>query len=42
VYATRPLVFIVLVRGLDDAKQASAVTADITRARFRASQVAKE
>lgn len=38
VYAGRPFALVVLVRGLQDAKQGSALTADITRVLYRASQ----
>jgi len=38
VYADRPVVLVVLVRGLEDAKLGSALAADITRVLFRASQ----
>jgi beta-lactamase class A len=38
VYAPRPFVLIVLVRGLDDTKQSAALTADITRLVYAASQ----
>jgi beta-lactamase class A len=38
VYAPRRFVLVVLVRGLDDAKQGSALAADITRVLYRASQ----
>jgi beta-lactamase class A len=41
VYAKRPFVLVVLVRGLDDAKAGSALIADITRVLYRASQLAK-
>ena len=40
VYAAPPFVLIVLVRGLDDAKQGSALAVDIARVLHRASQVA--
>jgi beta-lactamase class A len=36
VYAERPFVLVVLVRGLDDAKRGSALAADITRVLYRA------
>ena len=36
VYAGRPFVLVVLVRGLDDAKRGSALAADITRVLYRA------
>jgi beta-lactamase class A len=36
VYAARPFVLVVLVRGLEDAKQGSALAADITRVIYRA------
>ena len=36
VYADRPFVLVVLVRGLDDAKRGSALAADITRVLYRA------
>jgi beta-lactamase class A len=42
VYADRPFVLVVLVRGLDDAKAGSALAADITRVLHRASQLAKK
>ena len=42
VYADRPYVLVILVRGLDDAKAGSALAADITRVLHRASQVAKD
>ena len=42
VYADRPFVLVVLVRGLDDATAGSALTADITRVLHRASQAAKK
>ncbi len=42
VYADRPFVLVVLVRGLDDAKAGSALAADITRVLHRASQVVKK
>ena len=43
VYAGRPFVLVVLVRGLQDARQGSALAADITRVLYRASQnVAKK
>jgi beta-lactamase class A len=38
VYAPRPFVLVVLVRGLDDAKQGSALAAAIARVLYRASQ----
>lgn len=38
VYAARPFVLVVLVRGLDDATRGSAVAADIARVLYRASQ----
>jgi beta-lactamase class A len=38
VYAGRPFVLVILVRGLDDAKAGSALAADITRILYRASQ----
>jgi len=38
VYAPRPFVLVVLVRGLDDQKKGSALIADITRAVYSASQ----
>jgi len=37
VYAPRPFVLVVLIRGLDDAKKASALAADITRAIYETS-----
>ncbi len=41
VYAGRPFVLVVLVRGLDDAKQGSALAAAIARVLYRASQSAQ-
>ena len=41
VYADRPFVLVILVRGLDDAKQGSALAADITRVLYRTSQGAR-
>ena len=41
VYAARPFVLIVLVRGLDDATRGSALAADIARVLYRASQAKK-
>lgn len=41
VYAGRPFVLIVLVRGLDDAARGSALAADIARVLYRASQPKK-
>jgi beta-lactamase class A len=38
VYARRPFALVVLVRGLQDSKQGSALAADITRVLYRASQ----
>jgi beta-lactamase class A len=38
VYAGRPFVLVVLVRGLQDAKQGAALTADIARVLYRTSQ----
>ena len=38
VYADRPFVLVVLVRGLEDAKAGSALAAEITRILYRASQ----
>jgi beta-lactamase class A len=38
VYAERPFVIVVLVRGMEDFKQSSAVIADVTRDLFQASQ----
>ena len=38
VYAGRPFALVVLVRGLQDARQGSALAADITRVLYRASQ----
>jgi beta-lactamase class A len=38
VYARRPFALVVLVRGLQDSKQGSAMAADITRILYRASQ----
>ena len=38
VYAPRPFVLVILVRGLDDAKQGAALAAGITRVMYRASQ----
>jgi len=38
VYAERPFVLVILVRGLDDARQGSGLAADITRALYRVSQ----
>jgi beta-lactamase class A len=38
VYAGRPFVLVVLIRGLDDAKQGAALAAGITRILYRASQ----
>jgi beta-lactamase class A len=38
VYAGRPFVLIILVRGLQDARQGSALAADITRVLYGASQ----
>src|SRR5947209_19165772 len=38
VYAERPFVLVVLVRGLDDAKKGSALAADIARTIYAASQ----
>jgi beta-lactamase class A len=40
VYAGRPFVLVILVRGLEDARQGSALAADITRVLYRASQPA--
>ena len=40
VYAGRPFALVVLIRGVQDAKQGSALTADITRLLYRASQPA--
>jgi len=40
VYAGRPFALVVLVRGLQDARQGSALAADITRVLYRASQKA--
>lgn len=42
VYAGRPFVLVVLVRGLDDTNRGSALAADITRVLYRASQAAKK
>jgi beta-lactamase class A len=38
VYAPRPFVLVILVRGLDDSKQGAALAADITRVLYRTSQ----
>src|SRR5580765_7618407 len=38
VYAERPFVLVILVRGLDDARQGSGLAADITRVLYRVSQ----
>ena len=38
VYAPRPYVLVVLVRGLDDAKRGSALIADISRVVYAAAQ----
>jgi beta-lactamase class A len=38
VYAPRPFVLVILVRGLDDSKKGAALAADITRVIYRASQ----
>jgi beta-lactamase class A len=38
VYASRPFVLVILVRGLDDTKQSAALAADITRLVYAASQ----
>jgi len=40
VFAARPFALVVLVRGLDDVKKGSALTADITRVVYAASQAA--
>jgi beta-lactamase class A len=40
VYAERPFVIVVLVRGIEDFKQSSALIADVTRDLYRASQSA--
>ena len=40
VYAGRPFVLVILVRGLEDARQGSALAAAITRVLYRASQTA--
>jgi beta-lactamase class A len=40
VYAGRPFVLVILVRGLEDARQGSALAAAITRVLYRASQAA--
>ena len=42
VYADRPFVLVVLVRGLEDATRGSALAAGITRVLYRASQVEKK
>ena len=41
VYAERPFVLVVLVRGLDDVKKGSALAADITRTIYAASQASR-
>jgi beta-lactamase class A len=41
VYAARPFVLVVLIRGLDDGKKASALAADITRVLYAASNPAR-
>jgi beta-lactamase class A len=41
VYAERPFVLVVLVRGLDEAKKGSTLAADITRAIYAASQASR-
>ena len=38
VYADRPFALVILVRGLQDARQGSALAADITRVLYRTSQ----
>jgi beta-lactamase class A len=38
VYAERPFVLVILVRGLDDARQGSGLASDITRVLYRVSQ----
>ena len=38
VYAERPFVLVILIRGLDDARQGSGLAADITRVLYRVSQ----
>jgi hypothetical protein len=41
VYAARPFVLVVLIRGLDDAKKASTLAADITRVVYASSNPAR-
>ncbi len=42
VYAERPFVIVVLVRGIEDFKQSSALIADVTRDLYQASQASDE